>query len=115
MYVSLFSRCTRFRDDVEVCFVELGGTGYEIVRVNKKGTKCRVRCSGVDSSSTLPGCSDATFSLTVKGNGDSCDLADEDVDDLNAWLLNSGSFGENPGQFVLGEGLIIWDVSPIDR
>ena len=111
MYVSLFSRCTRFRDDVEVCFVELGGTGYEIVRVNKKGTKCRVRCSGVDSSSTLPGCSDATFSLTVKGNGDSCDLADEDVDDLNDLF----ACAEILGQFVLGDRLIIWDDSPIDR
>ena len=92
MFVCFCWRRTRFRDVVaETCFLELEGTEYELVKVNRKGTKCRVRCSGVDSSSTLPGCSDTTLSLTVKGNGDSCDL--EVVGDtINGFLLDDTKF-----------------------
>ena len=43
--------------------------------LNRRGTKCRVQCSGIDSplAGTVEACANATVSYTVKGKGDSCD------------------------------------------
>ena len=43
--------------------------------LNRRGTKCRVQCSGIDSplAGTVEACANATVSYTVKGKRDSCD------------------------------------------
>ena len=62
---------------------------YDVLKVNDAGTKCKVRCSGVPSSSTRSACEDATVSYTVKARGDSfgCGFAASVGDDGALWVF----------------------------
>ena len=58
--------------DAALC-LELGGMDYDISNANRKGTKCKVRCSGIESQSTVSACNGTTVSYTAKGKGGSCE------------------------------------------
>ena len=77
--------------------LELGGMNYDIMNV--KGTKCKVRCSGIPSSSTRSVCEGATVSYTVKARG--------------------GSFGCGFAASVGDDGDLLWEIvgddGPPDR
>ena len=82
------------------CINELGGTDYEVLKVkNDAGTKCKVRCSGIPSSSTRSVCEGATVSYTVKARG--------------------GSFGCGFAASVGDDGDLLWEIvgddGPPDR
>ena len=63
--------------------------------LNRRGTKCKVRCSGIDAplAGTVEACANRTVSYTVKGKRDSCEeqglddfmevMTEDDADDFD--------------------------------